>query len=64
MGRARGGDIRHTCGYDGRRGGGYRMFGTTSVSFWIAVVIVVLGIPVALLEVYYFRIRKRRQQGR
>ena len=40
------------------------MFGTTSVIFWIAVVIVVLGIPVALLEVYYFRIRKRRQQGR
>jgi ABC-type Fe3+ transport system permease subunit len=37
------------------------MFDTTSVSFWIAVVVVVLGIPVAVFEVYYFRIRKRRR---
>ena len=50
-----------SSGQGGRRGGGHRMFDTTSVSFWIAVVVVVLGIAVALFEVYYFRIRKRRR---
>ena len=39
------------------------MFDTVALSFLVACAIVVLGIPAALLEVYYFRIRKRRQQG-
>jgi hypothetical protein len=48
----------------GGRGGSDGMFDTASLIFLVACTIVGLGIPVALLEVYYFRIRKRRQQGR
>ena len=39
------------------------MFDTNSLSFLVACAIVALGIPAALLEVYYFRIRKRRRRG-
>lgn len=40
------------------------MFEANSLSLLVAGAIVALGIPVALLEVYYFRIRKRRRRGR
>ena len=48
----------------GGRGGSDGMFDTASLSFLVACTIVGLGIPAVLLEVYYFRIRKRRQKGR
>ena len=48
----------------GGRGDSDGMFDTASLIFLVACTIVVLGIPAAVLEVYYFRIRKRRQQGR
>ena len=51
-------------GHGGSDSGDDRMFDTVALSFLVACAIVVLGIPAALLEVYYFRIRKRRQRGR
>ena len=36
---------------------------TADVSYLVAGAIVLLGIAAALLEVYCFRIRKRRRQG-
>ena len=48
----------------GGRGGSDGMYDTASLIFLVACTIVGLGIPAVLLEVYYFRIRKRRQQGR
>ena len=37
---------------------------TVATGYLVAGAIVLLGIAAALLEVYCFRIRKRRQQGR
>ena len=48
----------------GGRGGSDGMSDTASLIFLVACTIVGIGIPAVLLEVYYFRIRKRRQKGR
>ena len=48
----------------GGRGGSDGMFDIASLIFLVACTIVGLGIPAILLEAYYFRIRKRREQGR
>ena len=45
-------------------GGSDGMSDTASLIFLVACTIVGLGIPAVLLEIYYFRIRKRRQKGR